>query len=73
MDCRRSFFASLAAFFAGLFVGASSAEAQAAGGVRYHRGHRCPRCRRVVTAVFRPGPGPGRHTHRCPGGTLWFH
>jgi hypothetical protein len=70
MDCRRNFFAMLAGLFAGLFA-ARPAEGQT-GSARYHPGHRCPGCRRAVYTVHRRGPGRF-HTHRCPGGTLWYH
>jgi hypothetical protein len=69
MDCRRNFFAALAGLFAGLFA---AAPAEAQGGARYHPGHRCPRCKRFVTTIWRRGPGPGQHMHRC-GQTVWYH
>ena len=65
---RRGFFRLLACALAGVFSTTLSAEAANYG---YHAGHRCPRCQRVVTGVYR-WRNDGRHWHRC-GSSLWFH
>jgi hypothetical protein len=69
---RRGFWGALLVGLAGVLGLSGTAGAQTGRPV-YHPGHRCPGCGRTVYTVYRRGPGPGRHTHRCPGGTLWWH
>ena len=69
--CRRTFWATVFGAVAGLFGLASHAAAADYG---YWQSHNCPRCNRLVLAIYRQNyPRPGRHQHRCGTSTYWWH
>jgi hypothetical protein len=69
VNCRRSFFGAVVGAVAGVLGLAGHAGAADYG---YHASHNCPRCGRQVLTVYRFGPRPGYHQHRC-GSTVWHH